>query len=182
MSKSLLKQISPSRPRTRTIDWPFRQEGAETARITMRVLGADELEAAHLETVEYFRRQRKKATDPVVKVTDQPFALRERAALVVRAYSVAGTTPPEPIADSTEELQAEHPDLRDLLFSEWASFQNDFMPPKYTSADIDALIEELKKNILPEALTACSSSMLLTLALTLADRLRSSTEARGSGS
>lgn len=172
MAKSFLERVQPSRQRWKMIDWPFPVEGGERFKVKVRVLGMDEAEQAYLATVDHF-----KARKPPVPVSDPAFALRERAEMVFRAYSVDG----EPLAADVEELTKQPLSLIDELHTTWLQFQSDVCAVPTNGKDMDALVEMLKKNTGAEILSALPSSWLIALITTLASLLPPSTPANELG-
>jgi hypothetical protein len=171
VAKSFLKSIEPSRQRWKMVDWPFPVEG-EKPRVKMRVLGQAECEAAYLATVDHFKKQKKS-----IDVRDPAFALRERAEIVFRAFSADD----KPIADDVDELLAEPSSLIEELNNTYSQFYGDGAATPYTSKDMDALVELLKKNTPVALLSALPSSWLIGLITTLASPPVTSTQASEGG-
>lgn len=162
MAKSFLERVQPSRQRWKMIDWPYPVDGDEKFKVKVRVLGMDEAEQAYLATVDHF-----KARKPLVSVQDPAFALRERAELVFRAYSVDS----EPLAADVDELTKQPLALVDELHTTWLQFQSDVCAVPTNDKDMDALVELLKKNTSAEVLGGLPSSWLIALITTLASQL-----------
>lgn len=191
MAKSLLQRISPSSPRWRVIDWPFAVDGA-APQVAVLVLGGDAFEAVDFALQKYFRdlakakaeqhkTDGKKAPPAVssVRSTDEVWQSRERAELVFRAFRELdddGQPSDKNIAASVEEIVKLPPQMRDLLYAEWASMQSEVAPPKYGQGDLDELVEHLKKKPPSEVLGGWPSTLLIALIATLVARLKSSTE------
>lgn len=172
MAKAFLKRIQPSRDRSKPVDWPFPVEG-ERPKVKVRVLSQTEVEAAHLATIDHF-----KARKPAVSVLDIPFAARERAEVVFRAYSQDG----EPLARDTDELVDElTKEAVSELYNTWSQFQVDVTAAPHTSEEMDELVEYLKKSGDPARLSGFPSTWLIELITTLASRLSSSTPANEHG-
>lgn len=174
MAKAFLKRISPARARSKSIDWPFPVDGDEKPRVTMRVLNQHDMEQAYLAVLDHFKGRK-----PAVNVDDIAFAARERGEVVFRAFSADGA----PLADDVDELVSNLDRIAILeLYNTWAQFQADATAAPMTAAEMDALVEALKKNMGGHLLPALSSSNLLSLIITLASRLSSSTPANEHGS
>lgn len=174
MAKAFLKRISPARPRSKPIDWPFPVEG-ETPRVTMLVLGQALIEQAYFATMDHF-----KARKPAVGVNDIAFAARERAEVVFRAFRDADGQPlDKDVDDLVEELGK---DAITELYNTWSQFQADSTAAPATAAEMDALVEYLKKSGDAARLSVLSSSTLIALITTLANRLETSTPANEHGS
>lgn len=172
MAKSFLERVQPSRQRWKMIDWPFAVEGEERFKVKLRVLGADEAEAAYLATVDYFKSKKLK-----LDATDAVFALRERAEIVYRAFSADG----EPLAGDVEELVKQPLAVLEDLYSTYRQFQSDVCAVPHSSKDMEALVEYLKKSGPAAALSGLSSSWLIALITTLASLLPPSTTANELG-
>jgi hypothetical protein len=160
MAKSFLERVQPSRQRWKMIDWPFPVEGGEQFKVKLRVLTMQESEEAYLATMDHFKVRKLSGSDPA-------FALRERAELVFRAYSIEGN----PLADDVEELVKQPLSIIDELHSTWRQFQADVCAVPTSGADMDALVELLKKKVDAALLSALPSSWLIALITTLASQL-----------
>ncbi len=154
------------------IDWPFPVEGDKKPQVKVRVLGQNECEAAYLAAKDHFKKAKQ-----AVDIKDPAFALRERAEIVFRAYSVEG----EPIAADVDELLDQPSSLIEELNDTYAQFYADVAATPYTSKDMDALVELLKKNTRADLLSALPSSWLIGLLTTLASQLPPSMPASGDG-
>lgn len=172
MAKSFLERVQPSRQRWKMIEWPFPVEGDERPKLKLRVLGSNEAEEAYLAAVDHFKASKRK-----LDVDDPAFVLRERAETVFRAYSVDG----DPIAADVDELAQQPLQIVNELHTTWRQFQTDVCAAPYTSKDMDALVELLKKNMGAEVLNALPSSWLTALITTLAAQLPPSTPANELG-
>jgi hypothetical protein len=173
--QTLLQRIgaASTRPRARTIEWPLPVEG-ERPKLGVRALSAADREAAYFATVDYFAKDKKRK----VAVHDPSFLMREQLEVIWRACSdIDG----ERIGASTDELAAETPELRQALYDEWMSVQADQVVRPSSAAEVDALVEELKKNSLAVPLDGCASSLLIGLVRTLASRLVTSETPISSG-
>jgi hypothetical protein len=180
VGRSFLSRVSPSRSRTKVIDWPFPVEG-ETPKIRLSVLGADKLEAANLDAVDHFAALRKKGSEKVGP-RDDAFIARERIALVwhaVQAQDENGKW--EPLAPSVDDLAAEPSEVITELYQEWSQLQADVTVRPMTAAQMTAYIEELKKNSQGVPLSGFPSSWLIELVRTLASQHANSTTASGVG-
>lgn len=181
--KSFLARISPATPRHRCIDWPFAVEGDEALRVTVRVLGGNELDRIDLALAEHFRPPIKKKGDDspvpiVVRPVDEAYENRRRAEIVFAAFSEPGEREEptdRPIAESVDEIMEQPPQVRDLLYVEWSSVQAAVAPPKFNSKDLKELIEYLKKKSPSEVLGGWPSTLLIALISSLVDQLQSST-------
>ncbi len=182
MKKSFLERIQPSRQRWKLVDWPFPIEG-DRERLKLRVLGENELEAAHLATVDHFKTRK-----PVVVESSSAFKAREQIEIVWRAFSSKpedmadaefgkSAKPGDPIADDSDGMALEPKAIIDELFTTYVQFQADVATAPYTAEDMEALIELLKKNTGTDLLYALPSSWLNELCRTLASRLPTSTQA-----
>jgi hypothetical protein len=177
LAKAFLKRIEPNRPREKVIDWPFPVEG-ETPKLTMRVLGFDEIEASHLAAQDHFKSLKDgKGTKRNVAEDDQAFLAREALEKVWRAFKSEG----EPIADDVDELAKQPISVILELHSQWQSFQADVAATPLNRAEMDALIEAMKKKIQPEALRGFASSWLISLCLTMASQLADLTKENSPG-
>lgn len=166
---SLLERLSPALVSERTIEWPGPvPAGMDRPQLRVRVLSGPECEAAYLAAKAHFRRQKVQ-----LAVTDPAFIVRERAEKVWRAFSDTADAPLARDTDQLEELLA--PELRDVLFMEWLSHQNDHVAAPRTAAELDALVEGLKKNIPEEVLLGWPTSLLVRLLRITASQLSSST-------
>ena len=65
---SCIDRVQPNRMRSKLISWPFPVDDGETPKVRLKVLGAHELEAAHLATADYFKGLKSK-----VATTDGAF-------------------------------------------------------------------------------------------------------------
>lgn len=171
MGKSFLKSVEPSRQRWKLIDWPFPVEG-ERPKVKVRVLGQNECEAAYLAAKDHFKKHK-----AIVDIKDPAFALRERAEIVFRAYSKDG----EPIAADVDELLEQPSSLIEELNTTYAQFYADVAATPYTSADMDALVELLKKKVPAEVLIALPSSWLIGCISSMANQLAPSTLDKSDG-
>jgi hypothetical protein len=173
VAKSFLARVQPSRQRWKLIDWPFpMDDGEERPKVKVRVLSLTELEAAHLATIDFFKRIKKVVTDE-----DTVFRIHENAELVFRAYSVDG----EHLAADVAELMDQPIGIIDELHTTWQHFQRDATAAPMTSKDMDAFVDLLKKNMGADLLSALPSSWLIALITTLASQLSSSTLANEHG-
>lgn len=168
---SFIERIQPSRARSKLIDWPF--ETAEPVKVRMRVLGADELEAANIEAADHFRALKAK-----VAQTDDAFVARERIGLLWRAFE---TDDGDKLAADSEELARQPQEVLGPLYSEWSRFQAEVTVRPMKQEELDAFVDALKKNTLGGALDALPSSWLIALATTLASQLAASTTAKEPG-
>lgn len=163
MAKSFLKRIDPVRQRWKHVRWPFPVEGESSPddrpMLKLRVLGFNELEAAHLATLDHFKDRK-----PPLKTDDEAFLGRERAELIFRAYSDEGGAP---IADDVDELAEEPAEILYELHATRAQFQADVAAAPYTSKQMDAFVEHLKKNAGLDLLPVLSSNTLIGLITTL---------------
>jgi hypothetical protein len=181
VGRSFLSRVSPSRSRTKVIDWPFPVEEGETPKIRLSVLGADKLEAATLEAVDHFAALRKKGQEKVGQ-QDVAFIARERIALVWHAVQAQGDDGKwEPIAASVDDLAQEADSVITELYQEWSQLQADVTVRPMTAAQMKAYIEELKKNIHSVPLNAFPSNWLIELVRTLASQQSNSTTANEPG-
>jgi hypothetical protein len=180
VGRSFLSRVSPSRSRTKVIDWPFPVEG-ETPKIRLSVLGADKLEAATLDAVDHFAALRKKGKEKVGQ-QDVAFIARERTALVWHAVAAQGDDGKwEPIAASVDDLATEPSEVITELFQEWSQLQADVTVRPMTAEQMKAYIEELKKNIHSVPLSGFPSNWLIELVRTLASQHVNSTTASEPG-
>lgn len=170
-SKSFLKRIEPSRPRSKMIEWPFPVEGEEKLKVKVCVLGLNELEAAHLATVDHFKDRK-----PPVREDSAVFVSRERVELIYRAFSVDG----EPLGD-VDELAEEPPEVLMELHMTRSQFQADAAVAPHTPQEMDDLVELLKKNMEPARLYGFPSTWLIELITTLVGQLQPSTPANERG-
>lgn len=168
---SFIERIQPSRSRTKLIAWPFETE--QPLKVRMRVLGADELESANIEAADHFRALKAK-----VAQTDDAFVMRERIGLVFRAYE---TEDGAPLAVDANELAQQPTEIIAPLYGEWARFQGEVTQRPMKQIELDAFIDELKKNTLGDLLSALPSSWLTKLCTTLASQLAASTTAKELG-
>jgi hypothetical protein len=178
VAKSFLSRVSPSRARTRVMDWPFPVEGDEQPKIRICVLGADKLEQANLEAHDHFAKAKKGKVDE----KSEAFVARERTALIwhaVQAKNDAGDW--EPLADSVDELAKEAPEVIMALYYEWHAFQAEVAVRPMSSAQFETLVEELKKNTRELPLSELPTSWLIKLCRGLASQLASSTPDSGHG-
>lgn len=178
MAKSFLDRVSPSRARSKVIDWPFLVEGGETPKVRVRVLGFDKMEAANLEAVDHFAKLAGKGKSKVSH-TEGVFLVRERVALVWHAFT---TLEGEPLAYDVDELAQEADGVLSSLYEIWNSFQAEVTTRPMTAAQMTAFIDELKKNTHSEVLTALPSAWLIELLRGLASQLVASTQASELGS
>jgi hypothetical protein len=169
--KSFLARIEPSRQRWKLIDWPFPVEG-DRPKVKVRILGQHECEEAYFAAQDHFKDRK-----PPISIKDPAFALRERAEIVFRAFSVDG----EPLADDVDELLEQPQSVIDELNSTYAQFYADVAATPYTSKDMAALVELLKKSIPADLLSALPSSWLIGLITTLASQPAPSTPANELG-
>jgi hypothetical protein len=169
--QSFLDRVQPNRARTKLIDWPF--ETAEPVKVRMRVLGADELEAAHFEAMDHFKDGKRK-----VLPTDQAFVIREQISLAWRAYE---TEDGEKIAADADELAAQPMEISTALYREWSRFQDEITVRPISQEQLDTWIDGLKKNTLADLLPALPSSWLIKLITTLASQHAASTTASEPG-
>jgi hypothetical protein len=171
--KAFLKRIQPARERWKLLEWPFAVDGEDRPKVKMCVLSQTEAEAAHLATIDHF-----KARKPAVSVLDLPFAARERAEIVFRAYSDEGEALARNVDELTDELSK---DAILELYNTWSQFQSDVTAAPHTSQEMDELVEYLKKSGDPARLSGFPSTWLIGLITTLASRLSSSTPANEHG-
>jgi hypothetical protein len=164
VAKSFLERIQPSRQRWKLVEWPFPVDG-ERPKLKVRVLGQDDETAAYLATVDHFKGRK-----PKVEENSPAFAVREHAELVWRAYSDND----EPIADDVEELCKQPPQVIAELYATYSQHCRDVGADGLSSEQLEALVEELKKNSLTVRLSAFPSNWLIALTTTLASRLRDS--------
>jgi hypothetical protein len=185
--KHLLARITPAAPRHRCIDWPFAIEGDEAPRVAVRVLSGDELDRIDIRVAAHFRPEPRKKGEPapfVVSPLTDAYENRKRAEVVFASFSEPndkGEPTQTPIAASVEDIAAQPPQVRDLLYVEWAAVQSEVAPPKFNAKDLEELIEYLKKKSPSEVLGGFPSSLLIALITTLVGQLASSTTANGSG-
>ena len=176
--KSLLARLDPLRSRFRNVVW--RWDPSDPDNFTLLrffVLNGQQSEEAHLATVAHFTHAK-----PKVGVDSDVFLARERLELVLRAARVAPDNDAataaecEPIADSADEL-AELLTLSQVsdLYTTWRALQSEISVLPASQAEMDELVEALKKNSHEVPLAAFSTSLLIALARTLAERLASST-------
>ncbi len=168
MAKSFLKRIEPNRAREKVIEWPFPVEGEEQPKITMRVLGFDEMEQAHLAVVDHF-----KATKPKVDVEDEAFRARDALEKVWRAFRDGA----DPIAEDVDELAKQPPSVILELYSQWLSFQADVAATPFTAEQMNLVIADLKKNTAGDRLRGWPSTWLIGLIITLVSQPADSTQA-----
>lgn len=177
MAKSFLKRIDHTRERWKHVRWPFPVEGEtspdDRPKLKLRVLGFNELEAAHLATIDHFKDRK-----PPLKTDDEAFLGRERAELIFRAYSDEGGAP---IAEDVEELAAEPAEILYELHATRAQFQADVAAAPYTPKEMDAFVDLLKKNMDVGLLRVLSSNTLIGLITTLANQQSASTPANERG-
>jgi hypothetical protein len=193
--KFFLERITPAADRWRAIDWPFAVGDSERPRVAVLVLGGDAMEAVTLAVGKHFAGLARaeweaklkaegkavKGAPPAsgVKMTDAVWADRERAEVIYRAFRELGDDgkPSErPLAASADDIMAQAPQVRDLLYSEWCSIQSEVAPPRYTQKDLDDLVEHLKKNSPSATLSGLPSTLLIALITTLVGQLTSSTK------
>ncbi len=156
---SFLDRVQPNRMRSKLITWPFAVEG-EPPRVRVKVLGANELEAANLATVDYFKNQKK-----AVKSTDGAFVAREHVELVWRAFSDEDG---QRLAETAADMAKEPSEIIMPLYNEWTAFQSEVSSRPLKQSELDELIEALKKNTLGDLLDVLPSIWLRQLLLTLA--------------
>lgn len=175
MPKAFLKRIQPLRQRWKMVEWPFpleAAEGEERPKLKLRALSLAEFEAAHLSTMDHFKSRK-----PPIREEDSAYLARLNAELVFRAYSVDGET----IAESVDDLADEPIGIIDELHRTRRQFQEDVTAAPMTPAQMDALIDHLKKNMDVGLLFELPSIWLTELAITLASRLPSSMPASERG-
>ncbi len=181
MAKSFISRVSPSRSRSKVIDWPFPSENEDAPKVRLSVLSADKLEAANLEAVDHFTKLFEKSKKKVDTKGDA-FLARERTALVFYAFEVKDEREDwVPIADSVDELALESSEVITALFREWNDFQAEVTTRPMTSKQMDMFIAELKKNTQEVPLDALPSSWLIALVRTLANPPAPLTLAKGVG-
>ncbi len=171
--KSFLDRVQPNRMRSKLVTWPFPVEEGEPPKVRVKVLGAHELEAAHLATADYFRAKKKP-----VKTTDGAFVAREHIELVWRAFSDEDG---QPLADTAAEMSTQPAEVFSELYAEWSAFQAEVAARPLNQEQLDELVDGLKKNILPEALSAWPSIWLQQVITTLVAQSANSTPANEHG-
>lgn len=154
--KSFLDRVSPNRARSKLIAWPFPAEG-EAPKVRIKVLGAHELEAAHLATVAYFRGRKLK-----VASSDGAFVAREHVELVWLAYA---DEEGQPLTPTAEDLAREPAEIIAELYAEWSGFQGELVARQLSQSELDGLIDELKKNT-PQGLLGALPSIWLRQLIT----------------
>jgi hypothetical protein len=173
VAKSFLKRINPATPRMKMIEWPFPVEDEERPKVKLRVLGLNELEAAHLATIAHFKDRK-----PPVRDDSSVFVSRERAELIFRAYSDEDG---KPLADDADEMMEQPPEVLMELHLTRMQFQADAAAAPHTPAEMDALVDHLKKNMDARLLSDFPSTWLIELITTLAGQLPPSTPANERG-
>jgi len=174
LSKSFLEKIEPSAPRAKLVPFP----GAPGVEVRLRVLGQTDLERAHLETAEYFKKLAAEAKAarrpaPPSDPTAITFLMRERAALLFLAARDPESG--EAISRDTDELAAQPSEVIAELYNEWTSLQGSVAARPNSREETDALVENLKKNIHSVRLDVLPSTLLSELVRTLVSRLATST-------
>ncbi len=165
---SFIDRVQPNRSRSKLVDWLFPVEGdGPPPKLRLKVLGQDQMEAANLEAVDHFRSLKVK-----VSGTDDVFVARERVCLVWRAYEDPDG---EPLAATSEELAKQPGEVIAPLYAEWSKYQSEVAAHPLKQAQMDELIEGLKKNTLADLLPALPTSWLIKLCITLASQLAAST-------
>ncbi len=177
--KSFVERVQPNAPRSKLIPWPANP----SVNVQVNVLGAADLEAAHLETIEHFRSRAggdddEKASPPPTPI-DWVFIARERVAIVYRAFTDPDTG--EKLAANVDELAKQPGEVLARLHLEWSSFQQDVAAQPLDELELRDLIEALKKNTRSVPLTDFSSSKLIVLCIGLASRLAASTKDNAGG-
>jgi hypothetical protein len=181
MAKNFLDRFSPNRQRSKLIDWPFAVEGEEVPKVRVSVLGEDKMEAAALATVDYFRTLKQETKDSEGKVKqvtrkieddDPVFAMRERVSQVWHAFTDENG---QPLTKTIDDMAKESRHVLTALWAIWAELQSDVAMAPSTERDLNAVMEDLKKNTHAARLDGLSLSTLQTLARTLADQLAAST-------
>jgi hypothetical protein len=132
------------------------------------------MEQAFLATVDHFKEAKKK-----IEFRDQVFQSRLRVELVWRAYR---DTDDNPIAESTDELAKEPPELITTLHHEWDLFHQDVAIHALNEEQMTELIDILKKNTQLDRLGVLPSTWLIGLITTLVNQPASSTPASEVGS
>jgi len=157
MGKSLLERLRPALQGARSIQWPGPvPEGMERPTITLHCLNAPSCEDAYLGAIAHFRAR--KAT---VRQGDPIFNLRERSEVLWRA---ARDAEGQPLAASVDQLEQElAPEMRNVLWLEWAAVQAEFSTGPHSEAELRELVEGLKGNFPVERLEGWPSSWLLQL-------------------
>ncbi len=175
MSKtsSYLSRFSPSRERSKAIDWPFPADGDEPPpRVVLHILGAHEMEAANIAAGDHIASLKVKgAPARSAEQTAEAFRTRERIEQIWRAVrDLEG----QPLEDSAAELAKQPPELLGGLFGEWDAFQTAATLRPLTGKQMDLFIEEVKKKPDSELLNGLPSTWLLQLLRGLASRSETS--------
>jgi hypothetical protein len=171
--ESFIDRVQPNRSRSKLVDWPFAVEDGAAPKVRLKVLGQDQMEAANLEAVDHFRALKVK-----VSGTDDVFVARERVCLVWRAYEDPDG---EPLAPTSDELAKQPGELIAPLYAEWSKYQSEVAARPLKQAQMDELIEGLKKKHLEDLLPALPTSWLIALITTLASQLAASTTEKEPG-
>ena len=158
MGKStLLERLRPALQGARTIQWPGPlPNGMERPTITLHCLNAPACEDAYLAVIAHFRKLK-----AAVRQGDPLFNLRERSEVLWRAARDAEGQPLASSADDLEEALA--PEMRNVLWLEWAAVQAEYSSGPHSEADLRELVEGLKANFPVERLEGWPSSWLLQL-------------------
>jgi len=127
--------ICAQRDRRRRVPWPGWTGGGEPPEIELRALSALEQEAAYLAAQAHLGKK--------VSPTDYAFIARERIEQLFRGLvSVGG----ERFADSAASIAQLPPETIAPLYQEWAALQASVAPPPISRAEIERLVEGVKKN------------------------------------
>lgn len=176
---SFIERVSPSKARSKLIDWPLDPNGQE--RVRLSVLGSDALEQANLAADEHFRAMFADAKGkPTLKIAQDSivFLKREQLELVWRAYA---TEDGNAIAANADELAKQPDEVLSVLYAEFSRFQAEVTTRPMTQRENDAFIEALKKNTQGDLLSVLPSSWLRQLIITLASPPADSTTAKEPG-
>ena len=172
-TKSFLARVRPEPPVSRLIPWPLHRGDGEAPRVRVRALSHADREAAYLATLTYFEKKKRR-----LPITDPAFLGREQIETIARAYTDPETGDPIGTAD---ELAGEAPELREQLYAEWLSHQADQAVGPLKPAEVDQLIEELKKKPPSDLWSGCASTWLSQLVRTLVDQLATSATGSSGG-
>lgn len=153
----LLDKLRPALTGARSVLFPGPvPEGMERPRITFHCLNSHAIEDAYLANVAHFRKCKTK-----VGPTDPIFIQRERAEQLWRAARDADGQPIAEDTDKLEEILA--PELRAILWSEWAAVQAEYSAAPHTEAELRELVDALKKNFPVERFEGWPSTWLQQL-------------------
>jgi len=174
--QSFVEAVTAGLPTSWPMEWPFAVPGGgPRPKVLVHILGAPAIEAAHVATLRHFRSRGKQGKVKVRVAPGSP-AFNAHENLVEIVYRAFSTEQGKPL-DDTVELFAERltDDQREVLYFNWKLRQVTRAVPAPTQAEVDALVEHLKKNIHSALLDELAWSSLLSCIRTMAAQLASST-------